>query len=68
MPKHRYIFLSDAQDAPVLAICPRCGGEVYCLDLVGEVDGVLLHMNCLNREEEPFSQIAPAASFFQEEL
>ena len=61
-----FAYLGDAQDAPAIVECPRCGGEVYYLDPVGDVGGRLLHIDCLTAEEQEYTRIAPAASFLQE--
>ena len=46
-----FSFLGDAQDAPPVALCDRCFGEIYGYDPVGEVEGLLLHESCMTRRE-----------------
>lgn len=66
MPMKILSFLGDAQDVGALAWCPRCGMEIYREDPVGEAGGGLLHLDCMTAEEQEYSRLAPAMSFFWE--
>ena len=50
-----------------LAYCPRCGGDIYRYDPVGDLGGCLVHEDCMKFEEQEFFMTAPAISFFKEE-
>lgn len=41
----------DPQQEEPVGWCPRCVGEIYRYDIVGEVEGTLVHEECLEREE-----------------
>lgn len=68
LPMSRFMPLADAQDEAALCECGRCFGEIYRLDPVGEVGGVLFHVNCMTAEEREYSRMAHAMSFFEEEF
>lgn len=67
LPMSRFMPLADAQDEAALCECGRCFGEIYRLDPVGEVGGVLFHVDCMTAEEQEFYRMAPAFALFQEE-
>lgn len=53
------------QDAPLCA-CEVCGGEVYRYDEVADMDGHLVHADCLTAEDLEIYATAPAVSFYDE--
>lgn len=59
-------LLADVQKDAPLAYCPRCGGEIYRYDPVGDVGGSLVHEDCMEFEEQELYATAPAISFFEE--
>lgn len=67
MGKPTIHFLTDKQTEEPLAYCPRCGGEIYRYDSVGDLGGCLVHEDCMEFEEQEFCVTAPAISFFEEE-
>lgn len=66
MGKPKINYLSDKQAEKPLAYCPRCGGEIYRYDPVGDIGGYLIHEDCMEFEEQEFCSVAPAISFFEE--
>lgn len=39
--------LCDPQEAPVVATCEACGGEIYEGELVYSISGDIIHPDCL---------------------
>jgi len=63
---HRIGIFRDAQTEEPLTYCSECGGEVYRYDPVADVDGSLVHRDCIHPEDQECLYIAPAISFFEE--
>ena len=47
MGKPAISYLMDKQTEISLAYCPRCGGEIYRYDPVGDLGGCLVHEDCM---------------------
>lgn len=63
---HRIGIFRDAQKEAPLTYCADCGDEVYRYDPVADVDGSLVHRDCIHPEDQEYLHIAPAISFFEE--
>lgn len=64
---HRaHTILLDTQTEAPLTYCPECDGEIYGYDPVADVEGTLVHRDCIHPEDQEFFHIAPAISFFGE--
>ncbi len=59
-------ILADPQREQPLAYCPRCGGEIYRYDPVGDLGGQLVHAGCIPSGDRFWVPVAPAVSFFEE--
>lgn len=64
---YRANILHDTQTDRPLTYCAKCGGEIYHYDRVVDVDGALVHVDCIHPKDREFYRIAPAISFFEEE-